>query len=253
VPSLALGGALAGLLAGVLAGLFGVGGGIVLVPLLGLLLGLGQHAAQGVTLAVLLLPVGLPAVVAYHRRSPLRWGLVALLVVGFLAGVGVGAAGANHLAERPLQLLFVLFLLAVAGRGWWESRRAGGPRPRGSPWHGLWIGAAAGLLSGLMGIGGGILMVPLLVAFVGLEQFEAQGTSLAAMLPPVGLPGVLVYARAQELGAWSLVAAVVAGFGGGAFLGARLAARARGPELSRAFALFVLSVAAAMLWRLWRG
>ena len=83
------GGLLAGAVAGLLSGIFGIGGGIVLVPALGLLLALPQHQAQGVTLAVLLLPVGLPAVVAYHRRAPIRPGLVLATSVTFGCG-GVG-------------------------------------------------------------------------------------------------------------------------------------------------------------------
>ena len=67
-----MGGVGAGLAAGVLSGLFGLGGGLVLVPFLGLAMGLDQHASQGVTLAVMLLPIGLPAVLAYHRAQK-RW------------------------------------------------------------------------------------------------------------------------------------------------------------------------------------
>jgi len=251
VTVLLLSGAAAGLLAGTLSGVFGIGGGIVLVPLLGLLLGLDQHAAQGVTLAVLLLPVGLPAVIAYHRRAPLRLGLVAALVAGFVAGVGVGARAAAFLPERPMRLLFVAFLVVVAARGFRSAPAAGAAdaRPPGSAWHGLWIGAVGGALAGLLGIGGGIVMVPLLAGVIGLGRHEAQGTSLATMLPPVGLPGVLVYARTQGGLPWALVAALAAGFAAGALVGARLAARTRAARLTRAFSIFVAVVAAALLWR----
>jgi uncharacterized membrane protein YfcA len=247
-----------GFLAGVLSGAFGIGGGIVLVPLLVLLLGLGQHEAQGVTLAVLLLPMGLPAVIAYHRMSPIRWRLVGALIAGFASGVGLGSLAANHLPERPLQSLFVLFLATVAVRALRSAAR-GGPgraprqRPPSSDWNGLWIGALGGALSGLLGIGGGLVMVPLLVAAVGLSQHQAQGTSLATMLPPIGIPGVLVYARAQGGLPWSLMAAVALGFAGGAFLGARLAVRTGETRLARVFALFALCVAAALAWKVLRA
>jgi uncharacterized membrane protein YfcA len=256
VTFLLLAGVVSGLAAGLLAGSFGVGGGIVLVPALGLLLGLSQHQAQGVTLAVLLLPIGLPAVLAYLRVVTIRWWLVAALVAGFVAGVGGGALLANVVPERPMRALFVVFLVVVAVR----SLRGSGARRKalaadGShalppAWHGLWIGALAGVLSGLLGIGGGIVMVPLLVAFLALEQREAQATSLATMLPPVGLPGVLVYAKAQGGLPWVLVAAVVGGFAVGGFLGARVASRASAATMGRAFAVFVLCIAAAMTWRL---
>ncbi len=255
MTTLLLAGLAGGLVAGMLAGVFGVGGGIVLVPLLGLLLGLDQHAAQGVTLAVLLLPLGLPAVVSYHRRAPLRLGLVAALVTGFVAGVGGGAQAAAVLPDRPMRLLFVAFLIVVAVTGWRASFATvqRGTRAQGSAWHGLWIGALAGALSGLLGVGGGLVMLPLLTGVVGLDRHEAQGTSLATMLPPVGLPGVLVYARSQGGLPWPLVAALAAGFAAGALAGARVAGRTRAAWLTRAFSIFAGAVAASLAWKAARG
>jgi len=251
---------LSGLVAGLLSGVFGIGGGVVLVPMLGLALGLGQHDAQGMTLAILLLPVGLAAVIEYHRAGYVRWRLVVPLVAGFLLGVWVGSVAATAVAERPLRLGFVAFLVALAVRNW---RAAGKARPAGvadgaapAPGatgrvvaHALWIGGAGGMASGLLGIGGAVLMIPLLVAVLGLRQHEAQGTSLAVMLPPVGLPGVLVYAGARGGLPWLVVACVAGGFLLGGALGARVARRVAGPALVRGFAVFQLSVAAGLLWR----
>jgi hypothetical protein len=251
-PALAAGGLASGLLAGLLSGVFGIGGGIVLVPLLALLLGVEQHRAQGVTLAVLLLPVGLPAVLAYRRLFPIRWRLVGGLVAGFLPGVASGSLAANHIPGRPLQLLFSLLLLATALRTWRGAEPRPGPAPArqaAGPWTGLWIGAVGGALAGLLGIGGGLAMVPLLVEAAGLSQHEAQGASLATMLPPVGLPGVLVYSREQGGLPWDLMAAVAAGFMAGALAGARVAGRVRPAGLSRAFAVLLACVGAVMAWR----
>ncbi|MBI5069957.1 MAG: sulfite exporter TauE/SafE family protein [Deltaproteobacteria bacterium] len=245
---------LVGLGAGVLSGLLGIGGGVVLVPLLALLLGMGQLQAQGLTLAVLLLPIGLPAVVAYHRRFPIRWALVGLLVAGFLPGVLAGSSLAVHLPERPLRALFVLLLLAVAWRGL-RGRPAdeGSAEPERSLLHGLWIGAVAGVTGGLLGIGGGIVIVPLLTGVLRVSQHRAQGASLAVLLPPIGLPGVWVYARAQGGLPWALVGAVALSFAAGAFLGAGLAARIDTARLQRVFAVFVLATAASMAWRVVAG
>jgi uncharacterized membrane protein YfcA len=133
----------------------------------------------------------------------------------------------------------------------WRGRRAGGAGGAGpgNPWHGLWIGALGGLLSGLLGIGGGVVMIGLLVSVVGLSQHEAQGTSLATMLPPIGLPGVLVYARHGPGLPWALLGAVAVGFAAGAWLGARAAVRIDGRRLGRAFAVFLVAVAAMMVWK----
>ena len=246
---------LSGVVAGLLSGVFGIGGGVVLVPMLALVLGLGQHDAQGMTLAILLLPVGLAAVIEYHRAGHVRWRLVAPLVGGFLAGVWAGSVGATAVAERPLRLVFVAFLVVLAIRNWRAATRgrAAGSAPaesaRHAVVHALWIGAAGGVASGLLGIGGAVLMIPLLVAVLGLAQHEAQGTSLAVMLPPVGLPGVLVYARAQGGLPWLVIGCVAGGFLLGGALGARVARRVAGPALVRGFAVFQLTVAAGLLWR----
>jgi len=248
--------ALAGLAAGALSGTFGVGGGIVLVPLLALLLGLDQHDAQGVTLAILVLPIGLGAVIGYHRMGAVRWRLVWPLVGGFLAGVAVGALAANALPERPLRFLFVAFLLATAARTAWSAfgpaAVAGGapghPVPRAAL-HAIWIGAVGGLFSGLLGVGGAVIMIPLLVAVAGLSQLEAQGTSLGTMLPPIGLPGVFVYARAQGGLPWVVMGVVALGFLVGGAAGARVAERLRGRRLTGAFVAFQVVMAALLLAR----
>jgi uncharacterized membrane protein YfcA len=247
---------LSGLVAGLLSGVFGIGGGVVLVPMLALLLGLGQHDAQGMTLAILLLPVGLGAVIEYHRAGQVRWGLVAPLVAGFLGGVWLGSEAATTIPERPLRLGFVLFLVTIALRNWRAAGRSNEGEPgevvptgRGDLGHALWIGAVGGASSGLLGIGGAVLMIPLLVAVVGLKQHQAQGTSLAVMLPPVGLPGVLVYSSAQGGLPWLVIGCVAVGFLLGGLLGARAARRVTGPELMRGFALFQLAVAAGLLIR----
>jgi hypothetical protein len=226
---------------------------VVLVPLLGLLLGLDQHQAQGVTLAVLLLPIGLPAALAYHRLAPIRLGLVGLLVLGFLAGVGVGAAAATALPERAMRLVFVAFLVVNAVRAWREAPPRAAGRIGRSIWHGLWIGALGGLASGLLGIGGAVIMIPFLMGVVGQTRHQAQGTSLATMLPPVGLPGVLIYARATGGLPWPLVAVLAVSFAAAGFLGARLAGRMSGARLARIFALYVGAVAVALAWRAARG
>ena len=247
----------AALFAGLLSGIFGIGGGVVLVPLLGTILALDQHDAQGVTLAILLLPIGATAVIAYHRAGAVRWRLVPPLVAGFVVGVAAGSLGATALPERPLRLAFVLFLVTVAVRNW-RAASAPAPRARSGPparlaWHAVWIGAGGGLASGLLGIGGAVVMIPALVVVAGLTQHEAQGTSLATMLPPVGLPGVWIYARAQGGLPWTVIGWAAAGFLVGGAIGARLAVRTRGPRLVRGFALFQAGVALLLLLRVVRG
>lgn len=247
-----LGGLACGAAGGLLSGAFGIGGGIVLVPLLGLLLGLDQAGAQGMALAAMLLPNGLPAVLHYHRRGvKVDVRLVALMIPGFLLGVATGAIAANAMPLRALRLVFVAFLLFIA---WRMGRGGAGPapvRPRvGSAGDALAIGAAGGLASGLLGIGGGVIIIPLLAWRMGYDQHRSQVTSLALMLPPIGLPGVWVYAKAHPQGLpWLALGGVALGFAGAALLGARWATATQGHRLRRAFSALLVALAALLLWR----
>lgn len=108
------------------------------------------------------------------------------------------------------------------------------------------IGLAAGVLAGLFGIGGGILIVPALAHFANMPFKQATGTSLGALLLPVGLLGALTYYRNGHLEPRaSLLVAVGILFG--AFAGAKLAQLVESATLQRAFAVFLVIVAA----RLW--
>lgn len=244
----------AGLGGGVLSGLFGVGGGLVLIPLLALLLGLNQHQAQGVTLAALLLPNSLPAVLHFRSRGiPLHWPLVGALIAAFLPGVWAGAKIANWIPEGPLRFGFVGFLLLLAIRTFLQ--KPGVPqvdaesRPA-PPWGpGLAIGLAGGLCAGLFGIGGGVVMIPLMVIWLKLPQHEAQLASIAVLLPPVGLPGVLVYAQSQPSFPWFVLMGLALGFQVGAFGGATMATGITGPRLQKIFAGVMVLLAGVLLMR----
>jgi len=244
----------AGLCGGILSGLFGIGGGIILIPMLGLLLGLSQHQAQGVTLAAMLLPNGLPAVLHFRQRGiPIHWPLVGCLTIAFLPGVWTGARLASHIPDGPLRTVFGVFLALLAVRTWLQKPLAPGretrvPTAREMVLPGLGIGLAAGLLSGLLGIGGGIVIIPFLVWSLDLPQHEAQAACLAFMLAPIGLPGVIVYARHQGGLPWLIMAGVAVGFLFGAYGGARIATRLNAPRLRKGFAILMACVALLMLF-----
>jgi hypothetical protein len=249
-----LAGMAAGLGGGVLSGLFGVGGGIVLIPLLALLLGLNQHQAQGVTLAALLLPNSLPAVLHFRSRGyAIHWKLVGALVLAFLPGVWLGAKIANRIPDGPLRIGFVIFLLLLAVRTFLQKRSAPATAniaPPSPPWApGLVIGLIGGLCAGLLGIGGGVVMIPLMVLWLKLPQHEAQLASIVVLLPPVGLPGVIVYAQSQAFFPWLVLIGLALGFQAGAFGGARVATRIAGPRLQRIFAAVMVLLAVILLVR----
>lgn len=109
------------------------------------------------------------------------------------------------------------------------------------------VGLGAGVLSGIFGIGGGIVIVPALIFFMKMTPQMATGTSLGALLLPVGALGALAYYRAGNLDLRASLF-VAAGLFIGAFFGAHLANMASPMVLKRLFAVFLAGVAVRMWW-----
>ncbi len=112
----------------------------------------------------------------------------------------------------------------------------------------LLVGCGVGVMGGLFGIGGGVLLTPLLVLLFGYEQHRAQGTSLVALVPPTGLLGFLEYARSGYVN-WKVGLLLMPGVFFGGVLGSRLAQRLSPNRMRRVFAvlLFVLGAWQALL------
>ncbi len=164
----------AGLAAGFLSSLFGIGGGIILVPVLHYVLGFEWHAATALSLAVIV--VQSPTGIYHHaRRGAVSWPLAVPLAAGGLAGVFLGAWLEPRLGVPWLKLLFAL-LMALAA-----VRLARAPRPHAehprSPVVLAALGVASGVVAKLLGIGGGLLTVPVL-ALLGVPVHVAVGSSL---------------------------------------------------------------------------
>ncbi len=113
------------------------------------------------------------------------------------------------------------------------------------------IGLAAGVLSGLVGIGGGIILVPILVFFLGYTQYQAQGTSLAVLLLPVGILAFLnYYNECKKIGTpidMRIVGLLAAGFVVGALGGSEIAGRINKELLKKIFAIVLFYTAIKML------
>ncbi len=105
-----------GLVAGTLSGLLGVGGGIILVPALVYMWGFSQHLAQGTTLALLVLPIGLLAAYKYYVEGNVNLSFVAFLAAGFFVGGLLGAYLAHAVPDVFLKRIFGVFFLFVALR-----------------------------------------------------------------------------------------------------------------------------------------
>jgi uncharacterized membrane protein YfcA len=105
----------AGLTAGIASGMFGIGGGVILVPLLGLLLGFSQHRAQGTSLVALIPPTGLLAVIAYAKSDYVSWKIGLLLIPGLFLGGIVGGILAKMIPAARMRRIFaaLIFMLGI--------------------------------------------------------------------------------------------------------------------------------------------
>jgi len=106
--------ALIGVAAGIAGGLFGIGGGVIIVPALILLLGFTQHAAQGTSLAIFLLPVGILGVLNYYRAGYVDVPKAAVLAAGVLVGSFLGSKIAVGLEPVTMRRVFAVFLACMA-------------------------------------------------------------------------------------------------------------------------------------------
>ena len=107
---------LVGLAAGALSGLIGVGGGIIVVPALVYILGFSQHQAQGTSLGLLLLPVGVFAVINYYKAGHIDLKVVAVMSLAFVAGGWVGSKLALRLDQEIVKKIFAIVLFYSAFR-----------------------------------------------------------------------------------------------------------------------------------------
>jgi uncharacterized protein len=237
-----------GLAAGFLSGLFGVGGGVLLVPGLVLALGMGQRLAHGTSLAAIV-PIAGAGVAGYALAGEVDWLAALFLAVG---AAGVGAPVGTHLLHvlpsRVLAVVFAILLVATAARllaG--EGDAAGrGDLTVAAALGLVGVGVMAGTLSGLLGVGGGVIMIPALVLLLGVPAAMAKGSSLAVILP-TALVGT--WRNVTHHNADLRVAAVVGVTGtGAAFVASQLSVGLDERLSNRLFAGLLLAVAAKLLW-----
>jgi len=180
---------LLGLALGALGGLFGIGGGLIAIPVLGVLFGLDQQLAQGTAL-VMVVPNVLLAIWRYHQRNRIDFRHAAALALPSFCFAIFGAALAVSLDASRMRLAFVGFLFALAAhtllRAFRRTAPGNGQLRQPWPWLGV-LGAGAGALGGLFGVGGAVLATPVLTSVFGTSQVVAQGLSLSLAAPSTGV------------------------------------------------------------------
>jgi uncharacterized membrane protein YfcA len=174
---------LVGLAAGLLSGLFGVGGGLLIVPGLVGIVKLERRLAHGTSLAATL-PIALAGVITYVAHGNIDWAVAAYLTVGSIIGAVIGTHLLHVIPKKALVITFVVVILATAVRLVVTSEPMGrADTTVTSALLLIVLGVVSGTLAGMLGIGGGIIMVPAMVVLYDMVPVIAKGTSVAVIVP----------------------------------------------------------------------
>ncbi|MDP1774357.1 MAG: sulfite exporter TauE/SafE family protein, partial [Methylobacter sp.] len=251
---------LLGAAAGLMAGLFGVGGGLIIVPVLAMLFAAQGFPAELVmimsvatSLATIIL-TSVFSVLAHHRLNSVLWPKVLALGPGIMVGAALGSVIADHISGSLLRFIFTVYLLVVGVQMALQIKpKTGQKQPsRELDWG---VSGIMGLLASLLGIGGGTLIVPFLV------HFQTPMRNAVAVASACGLPiavvGTIGYALlgkdVLQLPEWSLGYIYIPAFLGivltstyTAPIGAKLAHKLPAEKLKRYFSLLLFVMAAKL-------
>jgi uncharacterized protein len=185
---------LIGLLAGLFGGLVGLGGGVIMIPLMVGVLKIKQHQAHGTSILAIIF-TGIAGAIAYGLDKNVDYTAAILLAATAIITAKMGAHFAHSLPEWKLKRYFGAFLIFVTVLllskpylPYIGGMETGWPKIAVL----LLTGIFTGFLSGMMGVGGGTIMVPAMVLLVGFSQHMAQGSSLLAMVP-IGIAGAFTH------------------------------------------------------------
>ncbi len=212
-----------GVSGGFFGGLAGLGGGVIMIPMMTAFAGLAQREAHGTSLVAVVF-TGAIGALTYFSHGTVDWKAALILAASAMFFARTGAVYAHSLPERSLRRGFGIFIVAVSllmvAKAWL-------PGGRGSLafWPQmvvlLFTGTATGFVSGMMGVGGGSIMIPAMVILAGMPQHLVQGTSLLAMVP-VGITGALTHHRLGNVHSHLAIGLAVGAMAGG-FLGGTVA------------------------------
>jgi uncharacterized membrane protein YfcA len=251
-----------GAVAGLFAGLFGIGGGLIIVPVLALLFsahGFNPDLVMIMSVATSLATIvftSIASVAAHHRLGSVLWDKIFGLAPGIMLGASVGAVVADIIDADGLRAFFIVYLIVVAVQLALEVKPKPG-RLKPSKILDSSVAVMIGLLSAILGIGGGTLIVPFLVYFQ-TPMRNAVAVSSACGLP-IAVAGTSSYAllgwNALQRPEWSLGYIYLPSFVGitltsicTAPVGAKLASIIPAQQLKRYFSVLLLIMAAKLIW-----
>lgn len=228
-----------GIIGGSFGGLVGLGGGVVMVPLFTMWAGLSQHEAHGTSLAAVIV-TGTVGAWLYSNHGHVLWASAGWLAAASVVASFFTAQYAARISGARLRFFFGAFLFVAAVMLLIRDRLPLTTVSHAQPAVPILIaiGAFAGAIAGIMGVGGGVLVVPLLVLGTGLGQHIAQGTSLAAMIL-TGVTATAVYARHGHFRK-DIIYALLPGVMLGSWIGSHSAIEIPGSILRVLFALILI-------------
>lgn len=241
---------LVGLGAGFLSGVFGVGGGILIVPGLVFFAKMDQRRAHGTSLAAVL-PISLSSLITYWAHHHVDWHVSFWLAIGAVGGAVLGTKMLKTVRHDVLSYGFAIVLVASAIRLYWTTHADGRTGLSVAAAIALvLIGLATGTLAGLLGVGGGVVMIPAMVLLLGEVNVIAKGTSLAVIIP-TSLMGTWRNRKSANV---DVKAAAIIGGAGilSAIAGGTVAAHMSESLSNALFASLLLVVAVQMTYREWR-
>jgi uncharacterized protein len=236
--------AIVGVAAGLLGGTFGVGGGLIIVPGLIGFAGMERRRAHGTSLAATL-PISLASLATYLAHGNVDWAVAFFITIGAITGAIVGTHLLHVIPKNVLVIVFVVTILATATRLLIGSNDSPGiDITVGVAVILVLVGFVSGTLAGLLGIGGGVIMVPAM-ATLGMATVVAKGTSVAVIVP-TAIMGTIRNRKKANVDIRA--AAIVGGFGAlTAVIGATISDGLSEQTANIMFALLLLIVAANQL------
>jgi uncharacterized membrane protein YfcA len=243
-------GLMVGLIAGLLGGLVGVGGGVVVVPLMTDVLKFRQQEAHGTSLVTVVVTAAAGSFV-YYLHGSVELPAAAVLAGMALCTIRLGARYCCFLPESKLKRYFGIFLLFISLLLILKTllpHVTEGSLPAWIRWIVLvLLGLMTGFISGMMGVGGGSFMIPIMVLFADTAQHTAQGISLLAMIP------------ASTVGVWThwkmgnvrraVLPGLIVGVLAGVFLGGSIAHLIPEMELRLVYAVLLVCMAVRYLYK----
>jgi uncharacterized protein len=239
------------LLTGVSFGLIGAGGAIVSIPILVYMLGQSFEHATGYSLGVSVLVSGVGTIMGAKQKvvdfkKAFEFG-IPTAIVSFLSRYFISPllpATMFGIPRKSAMMFAFAFILVAAGIAMVRSKKYEPPE-HPHPMAGIMFGILIGLISGIFGIGGGFLIVPVLALFFGLDMKKAVGTSLCAVVMITTSGFIGEYLKHPDI-PWSFVGGIMAVAGIGMVIGSLLRQVIDGSKLKAGFGYFVLTLAFAL-------